>query len=267
MSNDVFISYRRLVSEFIARAVFQDLRACGINVFMDVESIDAGEFEQIILNQIAARPYFLLILAPGTLERCDEPADWLRREIEYAMELDRVIVPLMTAHFRFEDARPFLTGKLAELQRYQALSIPHDYFEAAMERLRTRFLKPVEMKLKPTPRAEQALVQRKVDTVASGPTITERHLSAQDHFEQALLQYMREDKAGAIVNYRKALELNPDFAEAYCALGLAYRDTGQPAGAVGSFHAALELQPDHPLAEEMRRYINLHRDRFKIASE
>ncbi len=47
MDNTIFISYRRSVSEFVARAVFQDLRAHGFNVFMDVESIDAGEFGKI----------------------------------------------------------------------------------------------------------------------------------------------------------------------------------------------------------------------------
>ena len=62
MDNRAFISYRRDLSAFVARAFFQDLRANGIDVFMDVESIDAGQFDTVILNQIAARPYFLVIL-------------------------------------------------------------------------------------------------------------------------------------------------------------------------------------------------------------
>ena len=36
----VFLCYRRNVSAFIARAVFQDLRQHGYDVFMDVESMD-----------------------------------------------------------------------------------------------------------------------------------------------------------------------------------------------------------------------------------
>src|SRR5579871_2792729 len=99
VSTSVFISYRRDASAFMARAVFQDLRSHGIDVFMDVESIDSGRFDQIILNQIAARPYFLLILTPGTLDRCVEPDDWVRREIEEAMRLNRVIIPLTTPNF------------------------------------------------------------------------------------------------------------------------------------------------------------------------
>jgi hypothetical protein len=68
----VFLSYRRNVSAFIARVVFQDLRQHGYDVFMDVESIDSGQFETIILNRIKARAHFLVILTPGALDRCHE---------------------------------------------------------------------------------------------------------------------------------------------------------------------------------------------------
>jgi tetratricopeptide (TPR) repeat protein len=259
VDNSTFISYRRSVSEFVARAVFQDLRANDVNVFMDVESIDAGDFASIILNQIAARPYFLVILAPGTLDRCSEEGDWLRREIEHAMDQQRIIIPVMTSNFSFEAAEKHLTGKLTVLQRYQALSIPHDYFEAAMERLRTRYLKPVSLTTKPTPASEKGIVQRKIEQADATPTVTERQLSAQDYFEQALINYMKNNKDEAVVNYRKALRLNPKFGEAYCALGLAYRDQGKVADAMESFYAALELLPDHPLATEMRNYISSQR--------
>src|SRR5678816_2895082 len=93
--NTVFISYRRAVSSFIARAVFLDLRAHEYDVFMDVESIDAGHFETILMNQIAARAHFVLILTPGTLDRVNEPGDILRREIEQAMDLRRNIIPVL----------------------------------------------------------------------------------------------------------------------------------------------------------------------------
>src|SRR5258708_8992654 len=141
MDNSVFISYRRNVSGYPARAVFQDLRAHGIDVFMDIESIDSGQFETIILNQIAARPYFLVVLGPGCLERCDEPGDWLRLEIEHAISLNRMIVPLLISNFDFNApyAKPYLKGALAKLPIYNAVNVPLDYFEEALNRLRTRF--------------------------------------------------------------------------------------------------------------------------------
>jgi len=260
VNNSIFISYRRSVSEFIARAVFQDLRAHAFDVFMDVENIDAGEFDKIIMNQIAARPYLLVILAPGTLDRCSEPGDWLRREIEWAMDLKRTIIPLMTSNFSFEAAKPHLTGKLAELSRYQALSVPHDYFDAAMDRLRTRFLKPVSTPTLAIPDSEQAEVQRKIEQAEAAPLVTERQLNAQDFFERGLIAYFKNERDSAINNFRQAIRLNVTFAEAYCVLGLAYRDSGNVVGAVESFHTALELQGDHPLADTMRSYIASQRD-------
>src|SRR5262245_42727437 len=129
----VFISYRRDVASFIARAIFMDLRQHGYDVFMDVETIDSGEFDTVLLNQIAARAHFVLILTPGTLERCNEPGDWLRREIEEALRLKRNIVPLFINNFDLREAEPLLTGELAQLKRLNALDVPHNYFDAAME--------------------------------------------------------------------------------------------------------------------------------------
>src|SRR5260370_25919975 len=186
-SNSVFISYRRNASGYAARAVFDDLTAHGIDTFLDIESIDSGEFETIILNQIAARPYFLVILGPGCLERCAEPGDWLRREIERAINLDRMIVPLLTSAFDFNAAyaKPYLAGQLAKLPSYNAVNVPLDYFEAAMDRLRTRFLK-TDLPTTPTPPAERAAVQQKIEQAKAKPSVTPKQLSAQDYVERGL---------------------------------------------------------------------------------
>ena len=84
----VFISYRRAASSYFSRAIFQDLRSHGYDVFLDVESIDSGGFENVIMNQIAARAHFLAVLTPSSIERFTVPRDWFRREIEQAMDLD-----------------------------------------------------------------------------------------------------------------------------------------------------------------------------------
>src|SRR5260221_3770634 len=145
MDNSVFISYRRNVSGYPARAVFQDLCFNGIKAFLDIESIDSGPFSSMIINQIMARPYFVLVLAPGSLERTTEPNDWLQHEIETAITANRVIIPLLTSGFDFTApyAKPYLTGPLEQLPSLNAVNVPLDYFDEAMARLRTRFLKPV----------------------------------------------------------------------------------------------------------------------------
>jgi len=244
MNNSVFISYRRSVSAYMARAIFQDLRANGVDSFMDVESIDSGQFDTIILNQIAARPYFLLVLTPGTLDRCKEPGDWLLREIAHAMRLQRVIVPLVTPNFNFDDVKKFLTDPLAtELPRFNAVSIPHDYFEAAMDRLRSRFLKPIALSVTPTPQADQATVEQKVAQVAAEPAVTDSQLSAQDYFERAY-QSLETDPDRAIADYTEAIRLNPHYAEAYNNRAIARDNKGDYDGAIADYTEALRLRPD-----------------------
>jgi len=137
----VFISYRR-TDESWALAIFQDLTQHGYDVFIDYDGIASGSFETAILENIKARAHFLVLLTPTALERCGDPKDWMRREIEAALDSQRNIVPLMLAGFNFGTPAVTgqLTGKLAALKEYNGLEIPKGYFSPAMERLRNKFL-------------------------------------------------------------------------------------------------------------------------------
>jgi TIR domain len=140
----VFISYRRSVSRHLARAITLDLRAHAYDVFFDVDTVDNGEFDRIVLHEIAARMHFVLVLSRGSLERCAEEGDWLRREIEEALKHKRNIVPIWEAGFSFQAEAKYLPESLRDLPRFNGLPLYHFYFDAAMEALRTRFLKPTE---------------------------------------------------------------------------------------------------------------------------
>jgi len=67
------------------------------------------------------------------LDRCSDTQDWLRREIETALDSRRNIVPLMLEGFDFSTPKISnqLTGALALLRRYNALSIPPAYFSGS----------------------------------------------------------------------------------------------------------------------------------------
>ncbi len=80
----VFISYRRTNIPWVLN-IFQNLTHHGYDVFFDFNGIASGDFERVILGNITARAHFLVLLTPSALERCGEPADWLRREIETAL--------------------------------------------------------------------------------------------------------------------------------------------------------------------------------------
>ena len=140
-TDSVFISYRRKTSKHPALLVFKDLDSHGYDAFIDYESIDSGIFATEILNQIASRRHFVIILSPECLDRTINPDDWLRREIEYAIDMQRNIVPLLFDDFKFESAKQYLVGKLSVLGDYNGLTVPDGYFDEAMDKLRTRFLK------------------------------------------------------------------------------------------------------------------------------
>jgi len=175
MSSDqkkVFLSYRRLKAAFLARAVFQHLTSEGYDVFMDVESLDSGEFPSLILRQIEARPHFIVALVPGSLERTVKEGDWLRREIEHAMRCERNIVPLLADGFSFDaEKRDLAVGKLPpkieQLGHHNSVSVPVDYFTEAMDKLTTRFLrKEVRIAVTPTPDADLWTVERMLKNAA-----------------------------------------------------------------------------------------------------
>lgn len=160
----VFISYRRANFSW-ALAVFQDLTHHGFDVFFDYDGLASGAFEQAILGNIRARAHFLVVLTPSALDRCDEPADWLRLEIEAALDARRNIVPLLIDGFDFStpSIASRFTGKLAALKQYNALPVPAAFFSAAMDSLRGKYLNvPLDAVLHPaSPSAQRAATEQK----------------------------------------------------------------------------------------------------------
>ena len=137
----VFISYRR-TNFWTALAVYQSLRIEGYDAFIDYQNIRSGDFEKILIDNIKARAHFLVVLSPSTLERCINPDDWLRREIETALDEKRNIVPLTLDGFDFGNPEVVnvLVGKLSSLRYCNALRLLPDYFQEAMVRLRNEYL-------------------------------------------------------------------------------------------------------------------------------
>jgi formylglycine-generating enzyme required for sulfatase activity len=157
----VFISYRRKDISW-ALAVYQDLTHQGYDVFFDYTSIPSGDFEQIIISNIKARAHFVLILTPTALDRCNKPGDWLRREIETAINEKRNIIPLFFNGFKFGSVSVSkqLTGKLKNVSRYNGMNVHQDYFREAMERLRTQYLNvPLDAVLHPLSAEVQKVVK------------------------------------------------------------------------------------------------------------
>lgn len=55
-----------------------------------------------------------------------------------------------------------------------------------------------------------------------------------------------QDLTGALICFKKAIEINPSFADAHCNLASIYKDTGNIEEAIEFYKNALELKPDFP---------------------
>jgi hypothetical protein len=196
----VFVSYRR-TDEAWGLAIFQDLTQHGYDVFIDYEGIASGNFGTVILENIGARAHFLVLLTPTALERCSDPKDWMRREIEAALDSRRNIVPLMLEGFDFGKVTIAgqLTGKLAALQQYNGLEVPKGYFQQAMERLRTKFLNvPVDAVLHTASGSAKQVAKEQKDRVdaivhtASGST---QQAATDQKYQPTLAEFAKQASA------------------------------------------------------------------------
>lgn len=241
----IFISYRR-TNLFTARAIYENLRRHNYDVFFDFESINAGDFEQIILQSIESRAHFILILTPSALARCKNPDDWLRREIQHAITHQRNIIPLTFEGFDVQDIHAHLPPDLATpLSRYNAIPVFSAYFDEAMTRLRERFLDvPVETILHPPTQQAKAYEDAQQSRASAEPDVTENQLSAEEIFERGNVALTKGDFDGAIQHFDAALDLKPDFSFAYNNRGIAYYNKSESALAIRDYSEAIRLNPD-----------------------
>jgi membrane-associated phospholipid phosphatase len=130
----VFISYRRERGSRLARVVQMELERRSFSCFLDVDDLGAEHFDDRLLREIENAPNTVLVLAPGSLDRCRQPGDWLRREVEHALEHNRNVVPLLADGFQFP-AEDELPPKLRNLPRLNGVIYSHDYFIAAFDKL------------------------------------------------------------------------------------------------------------------------------------
>lgn len=66
----------------------------------------------------------------------------------------------------------------------------------------------------------------------------------------------------AIEEYKRAIELQPNFPDAYCNLANAYKERGRVDDAIQAYNTALQLCPTH--ADSQNNLANIKREQGKI---
>ena len=132
MKYDIFISYRRDGGDTLAQLIYDRLTARGYKVFLDIESLRSGKFNEKLLNVIEECKDLIVILPPGALERCSNEGDWLYLELSYAMKNRKNIIPVMMKGFEWPETFP---EGLEGLRNYNGIHDSKDYFDAVIDKI------------------------------------------------------------------------------------------------------------------------------------
>lgn len=130
----VFISYRRDRGSSLARIIQTELERRGFTCFLDVDDLGAEHFDDRLLREIELAPNTVVVLTPGSLDRCHDPDDWLRREVVHALKTGRNVVPFLADGFHFPTERELPDG-LKDLNRLNGVVYSHQYFSASFDKL------------------------------------------------------------------------------------------------------------------------------------
>lgn len=134
MNYDVFISYRRDGGDSFAMILKNELKDRGLKVFHDIESLRSGDFNKQLYKEIEKSRKVVLVLPPNALDRCiNDPNDWVRLEIEHAINCGKDIIPIMMRGFVFPENLP---TPLDSIAKYQGLEPRMDHtFQSSMDYL------------------------------------------------------------------------------------------------------------------------------------
>ena len=135
MVYDIFISYRRKgAGAGVAGELQAKLENLGYKVFLDVDEIGSGQFPEQIEKAIATAKDFILVLSPGTLDRCVDEEDWVRREIIQAQNQNKNIVGVGLPGFVMPEQNA-LPASIEFVSTIQVFSWMHEYRSASFAKI------------------------------------------------------------------------------------------------------------------------------------
>jgi hypothetical protein len=128
----IFISYRRDGGDSLAGRIDDRLTRRGYKIFFDVETMRSGVFNEQIYHAIDECQDVLLILPPFALDRCVNEDDWVRKEIAYAIQKEKNIVPIMMRGFEFPKVLP---EEIDKIRMMQGITASTEYFDAVIDKI------------------------------------------------------------------------------------------------------------------------------------
>lgn len=136
MNYDIFISYKRK-SLPTANNLYYRLTTRGYSTFFDLEEMRRDNFNEQLLSYIENAKDVFVILEEGSLDACknsDWEKDWFCREIAFALEKKKNIIPILLNGYTMP-SEDFFPDKLEELSLKNAPEFNFSFFEAYLDKL------------------------------------------------------------------------------------------------------------------------------------
>ena len=133
---DIFISYKRK-SLPTANNLYYRLTTRGYSTFFDLEEMRRDNFNVQLLDYIEHANDVFVIIEEGSLDSCKSPnwkEDWFCREITYALEKKKNIIPILLGGYEMP-SMDFFPDELKELRLKNAPEFNFSYFEAYLDKL------------------------------------------------------------------------------------------------------------------------------------
>lgn len=113
-----FISYRREGGKEYAARLYDYLQDKNYLPFYDITGMEAGRFDEQIRLRLINAHNFILILSKGAFDRINEPDDWVKTEIQLAIENNLNILVLQEIGFSYPNRIP---DEIATIKNYQVI--------------------------------------------------------------------------------------------------------------------------------------------------
>lgn len=136
MKYDIFISYKRK-SLPTANNLYYRLTTRGYSTFFDLEEMGRDNFNTQLLNYIENANDVFVILEEGSLDCCQNgnwENDWFCREIVFALEKRKNIIPILLGDFKMPPEN-FFPEKMKDLCLKNAPEFTFSFFEAYLDKL------------------------------------------------------------------------------------------------------------------------------------
>lgn len=133
----IFISYRNEGGFPTANHLVDKLERDGYKVDFDKSSLrESGRFDKVIRSQIKACTDFIVVLDKNAFERTSignpKETDWLRRELAYALEQKKNIIPIILPGFDWPEQLP---DDIKNVRNHNGPKYSRDYFDRFYDEL------------------------------------------------------------------------------------------------------------------------------------